>query len=145
MEQAVEVPPPRGSFGALVRACRHRAFLSQEQLQQAQAVPRRRYPLRRAASDLPGNDRRRIDQDLAPRSGPVIYKTPPACGYARSGNAGKTAGILPCGLRADALLCLRASTSADRAGEVAGAVCRRLAGTREFREELGPAITGSDC
>src|SRR5215467_3476716 len=33
MEQAVEVlPPPRGSFGALVRACRHQAFLSQEQL-----------------------------------------------------------------------------------------------------------------
>src|SRR5215475_3839024 len=33
MEQVVEVPlPPRGSFGALVRACRRRAFLSQEQL-----------------------------------------------------------------------------------------------------------------
>ena len=33
MEQAVEVlPPPRGPFGALVRACRHRALLSQEQL-----------------------------------------------------------------------------------------------------------------
>src|SRR5215510_8878721 len=33
MEHAVEVPPPpRGSFGALVRAYRNRAFLSQEQL-----------------------------------------------------------------------------------------------------------------
>jgi len=33
MEQVLEVPlPPRGSFGALVRAGRHRAFLSQEQL-----------------------------------------------------------------------------------------------------------------
>src|SRR5215470_2633334 len=33
MEQVVEVPlPPRGSFGALVRAGRRRAFLSQEQL-----------------------------------------------------------------------------------------------------------------
>ena len=33
MEQAVAVLlPPRGSFGALVRACRHRAVLSQEQL-----------------------------------------------------------------------------------------------------------------
>src|SRR5215475_2354357 len=33
MEQVVEVSlPARGSFGALVRACRHRACLSQEQL-----------------------------------------------------------------------------------------------------------------
>jgi DNA-binding XRE family transcriptional regulator len=33
MEQVVEVSPSaRGSFGALVRACRHQAFLSQEQL-----------------------------------------------------------------------------------------------------------------
>src|SRR5215471_568778 len=33
MEQVLQVPlPPRGSFGALVRAGRHRAFLSQEQL-----------------------------------------------------------------------------------------------------------------
>jgi len=33
VERVVAVPgPARGSFGALVRACRHRAFLSQEQL-----------------------------------------------------------------------------------------------------------------
>jgi len=33
VERVVEAPvPARGSFGALVRACRHRAFLSQEQL-----------------------------------------------------------------------------------------------------------------
>ena len=33
MEQVVAVPlPPCGSFGALVRALRHRAYLSQEQL-----------------------------------------------------------------------------------------------------------------
>src|SRR5215470_3669223 len=33
MGQVLEVPlSPRGSFGALVRACRHQAFLSQEQL-----------------------------------------------------------------------------------------------------------------
>src|SRR5215831_8316016 len=33
VEQVLEVPlSPRGSFGALVRECRHQAFLSQEQL-----------------------------------------------------------------------------------------------------------------
>jgi transcriptional regulator with XRE-family HTH domain len=32
MEQLVSTPPAAGSFGALVRACRHRALLSQEQL-----------------------------------------------------------------------------------------------------------------
>ena len=33
VERVVAVPgPARGSFGALVRACRHQAFLSQEQL-----------------------------------------------------------------------------------------------------------------
>jgi transcriptional regulator with XRE-family HTH domain len=32
MEQLVSVPPAAGSFGALVRACRHRALLSQVQL-----------------------------------------------------------------------------------------------------------------
>src|SRR6516225_9653528 len=32
MEQLVIAPPPPGSFGALLRACRHRACLSQEQL-----------------------------------------------------------------------------------------------------------------
>jgi len=32
MEQLEISPPPRGWFGALLRACRHRALLSQEQL-----------------------------------------------------------------------------------------------------------------
>jgi transposase len=32
MEQLVSAPPADGSFGGLVRACRHRALLSQEQL-----------------------------------------------------------------------------------------------------------------
>src|SRR5215468_9641939 len=32
MEQLVSASPPRGSFGALLRARRHRAYLSQEQL-----------------------------------------------------------------------------------------------------------------
>jgi hypothetical protein len=32
MEQLVIAPPPPGSFGALLRACRHRVCLSQEQL-----------------------------------------------------------------------------------------------------------------
>src|SRR5215475_4802678 len=32
MEQLVSVPAPGGSFGALLRACRRRALLSQEQL-----------------------------------------------------------------------------------------------------------------
>jgi transcriptional regulator with XRE-family HTH domain len=32
MEQPASAPPPDGSFGALVRAFRHRAYLSQEQL-----------------------------------------------------------------------------------------------------------------
>lgn len=32
MEQLIIAPPPHGSFGALLRACRHRAYLSQEQL-----------------------------------------------------------------------------------------------------------------
>jgi transcriptional regulator with XRE-family HTH domain len=32
MEHLVSAPPPAGSFGALVRARRHRALLSQEQL-----------------------------------------------------------------------------------------------------------------
>jgi transposase len=32
MDQLVSAPPPGGSFGALLRACRHRALLSQEQL-----------------------------------------------------------------------------------------------------------------
>jgi transcriptional regulator with XRE-family HTH domain len=32
MEQPVNVSPPPASFGALLRACRHRACLSQEQL-----------------------------------------------------------------------------------------------------------------
>jgi len=32
MEQLVTALPPRGAFGALLRACRHQALLSQEQL-----------------------------------------------------------------------------------------------------------------
>jgi transcriptional regulator with XRE-family HTH domain len=32
MEQPASAPPPDGSFGALLRAFRHRAYLSQEQL-----------------------------------------------------------------------------------------------------------------
>jgi transcriptional regulator with XRE-family HTH domain len=32
MEQLAGAPPPDGSFGALLRALRHRAYLSQEQL-----------------------------------------------------------------------------------------------------------------
>jgi transcriptional regulator with XRE-family HTH domain len=32
MEQPASAPPPDGSFGALLRAFRHRACLSQEQL-----------------------------------------------------------------------------------------------------------------
>jgi len=32
MEQLEISPPPRGSFGALLRACRHRALLAREQL-----------------------------------------------------------------------------------------------------------------
>jgi transcriptional regulator with XRE-family HTH domain len=32
MKQPASAPPPDGSFGALLRACRHRACLSQEQL-----------------------------------------------------------------------------------------------------------------
>jgi transcriptional regulator with XRE-family HTH domain len=32
MEQPTSAPPPDGSFGALLRAFRHRAYLSQEQL-----------------------------------------------------------------------------------------------------------------
>ena len=32
MEQLASAPPPDGSFGALLRAFRHRAYLSQEQL-----------------------------------------------------------------------------------------------------------------
>jgi hypothetical protein len=56
-------------------------------------------------------------------------------------NAGKTAGILPGGLRADALLYLRASTNVDRVRDV-GAVCHRLTGTREL-ERSGARITGA--
>ena len=32
MEQPASAPPPDGSFGALLRVFRHRAYLSQEQL-----------------------------------------------------------------------------------------------------------------
>jgi transposase len=32
MRQLITAPPPASSFGALLRACRHRAYLSQEQL-----------------------------------------------------------------------------------------------------------------
>jgi hypothetical protein len=52
-------------------------------------------------------------------------------------NAGKTADILPGGLCADALPYLRASTNVDRAGDVVGAVCHRLTGTREFERSWG--------
>jgi hypothetical protein len=54
----------------------------------------------------------------------------------------KTAGILPGGLRADALLYLRASTNVDRVRDVVGAVCHRLTGIREF-ERSGARITGA--
>jgi hypothetical protein len=45
-------------------------------LQQAQAVPRRRDPLRQARLHVPGHHRRRLDPDLAARSRPLIYGTP---------------------------------------------------------------------
>src|SRR5215831_16181444 len=32
MGQLITAPPPASSFGALLRACRHRAYLSQEEL-----------------------------------------------------------------------------------------------------------------
>jgi hypothetical protein len=43
-------------------------------------------------------------------------------------NAGKTAGILPGGLRADALLYLRASTNVDRVGDTPGEIISNPAG-----------------
>ena len=65
---------PRGRPSACFR-CRalqgaqHRGAL----LQQAQAVPRRRHPLRQTRLDVPGHRRRRIHPDLATRTPSLIY------------------------------------------------------------------------
>src|SRR5215467_13918828 len=54
MEQAVEVlPPPRGLFGALVRACRRRALLSQEQLAERAELSERTVRSGRTGLPLP--------------------------------------------------------------------------------------------
>ncbi len=47
-------------------------------LQQAQAIPRRRHPVRQAAADLRGHHRRRVDPDLAPRPSPMNHETGPS-------------------------------------------------------------------
>lgn len=44
MEQLIIAPPPHGSFGALLRAYRHRAYLSQEQLAARAEVSERTVP-----------------------------------------------------------------------------------------------------
>jgi hypothetical protein len=54
--------PPAGLRPRTLQGKEHGRTL----LQQAQAVPRRRHPLRQARTDLPGHRRRRLDPDLAP-------------------------------------------------------------------------------
>jgi len=72
MEQAVEVLlPPRGSFGALVRACRHRAFLSQEQLaERAELSERTVRNLEAQRVRLPRPDTVRLLADALELTGP---------------------------------------------------------------------------
>jgi hypothetical protein len=69
--------PPAGLRRRLVQEAQHRRAL----LQQAQAVPRRRHPIRQTRADLPGHHRRRLDQHLATRPGPMMIRgTRPSAG-----------------------------------------------------------------
>jgi len=59
---------PAGLRPRTLQAAQHRRAL----LQQAQAVPRRRHPMRQARLHVPGHRRRRLDTDLATRPRPMI-------------------------------------------------------------------------
>ena len=67
---------PSGGMGIVVVDDAGEWFIAQDRrvlLLQAQAVPRRREPVRQTRVHLPGHRRRRVDPDLAARSRPMIY------------------------------------------------------------------------
>ena len=71
MEQLVIAPPPPGSFGALLRACRHRACLSQEQLAaRAEVSERTVRNLEAGRVRSPHNDTVRLLADALQLDGP---------------------------------------------------------------------------
>ena len=71
MEQLVIAPPPPGSFGALLRACRHRACLSQEQLAaRAEVSERTVRNLEAGRVRSPRNDTVRLLADALQLDGP---------------------------------------------------------------------------
>jgi transposase len=71
MGQLITVPPPPGSFGALLRGCRHRAYLSQEQLaERAELSERTVRNLEAGRVRSPRTDTVRLLADALQLSGP---------------------------------------------------------------------------
>jgi len=105
MEQLMSAPPPRDSFGALLRACRQRALLSQEQLAaRAELSERTVRELEAGRVRSPRTDTVRLLADALRLTGPQRDSWLAAAlgaGHQQAGSATPEAGV-PARMPADA-------------------------------------------